>query len=538
MSLLGNLERLKLANVLQRLETHEKNGLLVVKQDQYWVELYFQKGRLLCVGPVRTRATLGERLVRDGLLQVQVWQAIRGQSGNDEQNEMRAARVLMEGGHVSRESLRTWTMKKTSDVLGVILGWTAGEIYFEEGTPPPNDRLLVSMSVAAIIKMVPSSPAQPVAPPPDTQAFSSPTPKMAPLKPSSAVSSQSLGRIPASPKIVVPAASLTPSRPSPDVARMPTLMGAAQFWGEAGTSPLEKSPAAPFAAKNQQGNNFQNDDFLAKDASGDAFLSTPSLMGIFPPDSFPATESLVPVAPAFAAPVTEDFAIAGELQENSDVSFAGLGSLAGISSNEAPSSILAEPVQYPNPPKYIDVSFMQPDMVLCPADLSAYREQNPQVQITPDQWRLFPFVDGRTSLQGVCQLLSWPPEAVCQLAGELVAEGLIQVMPPQQLPSAEQMPYAPEQAATDLGNGYGVPGYTAASSSPWAAPGPGLPQSDIAAQPQARFPFETESQWGNGGNGANFVPGRGWVTTPQPLQPLQPVNTPAMTPAPANVYMG
>ncbi len=38
----------------------------------------------------------------------------------------------------------------------------------------------------------------------------------------------------------------------------------------------------------------------------------------------------------------------------------------------------------------------------------------------------------------------------------------------------------------------------------------------------ASLPFETKSQWGNGGNGATFVPGRGWIATPQPLQPVQP----------------
>ena len=35
-------------------------------------------------------------------------------------------------------------------------------------------------------------------------------------------------------------------------------------------------------------------------------------------------------------------------------------------------------------------------------------------------------------------------------------------------------------------------------------------------------PFETMPQWGNGGNGATFIPGRGWIANPQTMLPVQP----------------
>jgi hypothetical protein len=37
-------------------------------------------------------------------------------------------------------------------------------------------------------------------------------------------------------------------------------------------------------------------------------------------------------------------------------------------------------------------------------------------------------------------------------------------------------------------------------------------------------PIETYSQWGNGGNGATFVLGGGWVVSTSPSQPLQSVD--------------
>jgi hypothetical protein len=175
-------------------------------------------------------------------------------------------------------------------------------------------------------------------------------------------------------------------------------------------------------------------------------------------------------------------------------------------------------------PSYVDISYMRPEMILMPADLSAVRDSHTVVQITPEQWRLLTRVDGQTTLQAVCQDLNMAPEVVCRLAGELISQMVITLS----LPSAPQVeeisPVARELMASGLGNGYVAPGYAAATTSPLSAPsapltGPiPMPQSIMAvAQPSSQRPFETESQWGNGGNGAIFVPGRGWLT-PQQMQ--------------------
>src|SRR5260370_16842496 len=76
---------------------------------------------------------------------------------------------------------------------------------------------------------------------------------------------------------------------------------------------------------------------------------------------------------------------------------------------------------------YVDPSFMQPHMVLLPTSLSTLREQNPQLQLTPEQWRLFTRVDGQTTLQMACQALVMLPQQVCQVAGELLALGLVTI---------------------------------------------------------------------------------------------------------------
>ncbi len=62
-SLIGKLEQVSLPVIFQRLEQYSKTGVLVVKQGEQWVELYFRDGRLMCIGPVRVNTTLGDRLV-------------------------------------------------------------------------------------------------------------------------------------------------------------------------------------------------------------------------------------------------------------------------------------------------------------------------------------------------------------------------------------------------------------------------------------------------------------------------------------------
>jgi hypothetical protein len=161
------------------------------------------------------------------------------------------------------------------------------------------------------------------------------------------------------------------------------------------------------------------------------------------------------------------------------------------------------PVTAPLASPRIDISFMRPDMVLVPTDLSGVREQNRQVQLTPEQWRIFTRADGRTTLQMASQLLVMSPEQVCQVAGELVALNLLLVVVPGQA--------LPEGGMLAQGMGaFAAQGYAAPTLS--------------APQGQGGLNYmETESQWGNGGNGATFMVGRGWGM-PAQGQPEMPQN--------------
>lgn len=185
----------------------------------------------------------------------------------------------------------------------------------------------------------------------------------------------------------------------------------------------------------------------------------------------------------------------------------------------APGTLLPpRPVMTPMTPARLNTAYMQPHMVLTPVDLSAYREQNPQLTLTPDQWRLFTRADGQTTLQAAIHELSMSPDQVCQAAGELVALGIVTLsLPGYGSGDASEMSPAAREFA---GAGTMAAGYFAIPAQPWDAAQP-VPKTP--ARFSQLYPIETQSQWGNGGNGATFVMGSGWVVAPSNGQPSQPM---------------
>jgi hypothetical protein len=138
-----------------------------------------------------------------------------------------------------------------------------------------------------------------------------------------------------------------------------------------------------------------------------------------------ASQFFTEITPAMPAPFVQE-----SLPSYIELAATIVSPVVAAPFQHAVSSLSQEQVMVPVMPRLIDTSFMQPDMVLVPADLSALREQNPQIALTPEQWQLLARTDSHTSLQMACQLLEWQPERVCRVAGELLVEGLLHVVPP------------------------------------------------------------------------------------------------------------
>jgi hypothetical protein len=463
-SFASTLDRVNLADILRRLELHEKTGLLVVKQGTLWVELYFSQGRLMCIGPVRAHLTLGDRLVQAGVISsgmlADVLTALK--TRGEEPSETRIALLLMELGYASREQLRAWATREASRVIEVLLSWRNGDVYFVEGQLPPRARLLVSLSPSALLPAAPATPLVQLSPSlPPQPAPSSSLPEQTAWPAQQAQQPQQL----ITEGLFAPPAQAPAPQPQPRITQ-----------------------SLPETASSGQGHIDASSLF---DPSALARLSAAAA-------SAPTPEASAQPTPGPAM---------------------------------TPTLPPPRPLTVPYVPRRIDISFLHPDMLLMPTDLSPLRSGQVEIPLTPDEWRVFSCVNGQTSLQMAARRLGMPFEQVCVVAAELIALGLVQPpqMPQPQLPLQELSPAARSAMASAAGAfpAGSAPQPPARNSQPLSPGAPAVPPSPVYV--------ETESQWGNGGNGAKFVVGRGWGV--QPTSPLQ-TGQRAQAPSPNSVPIG
>ena len=352
----------------------------------------------MCIGPVRSHKTLGERLLQAGVIPYRALQEISSLSGTSFQNETRTIVTLIDLGYLSQESLYSWAAQETTRILQVLVGWTNGEMYFEEGLQPPQDRLLIALTVSSLI------------------------------------------------------------------------------------------PLSAHSTSSQFSNTKASSMNLQKQADfGTTTAQVPDASTLHDPSQFYAAS--VPTSASNSMDLSErDIA---DIVRNTDALFASAYSIN-------------KPERFTEPlaPRRINAALMQPQMVLCPTDLSGIHDQNLQVQLAPEQWRLFTVADGNTTLQVACQQLNMSRELICQVAGELVALNLITLYLPTPGLVLDSSLLTPDAPNTSLA-------YT------------NMPQTQSGQNSFTSPPIETHSQWGNGGTGATFVLGNGWVVASTPSQSPQ-----------------
>jgi hypothetical protein len=392
---------------------------------------------------MRANVTLIDRLLQANLLAPQSLPQVKRIVEPSEVNETRIALTLINEGLLSREILRAWSSHETSQILQAIFSWPEGEIYFEDDCQTPADRLLIALSVSALLEALP-----PAVLAPRAASVNAPSTDELSHAPQSDITSMPT---PFPPVEIGPGRQIHggPSFPSP----APGLLNASQLVEH---SPAFKQPETPRNGEGMFNASQLIEDFPFNTASAGGPVNAAQLLDDVPPPSFASANP----AAIFGAEI--DIAAPNQI-----------------------SILPPQPVRNPLPPARIDTSFMTPELVLAPVDLSTLRERNPQVQLTPDQWSLFALVDGQLPLQALCQALNAPAEQVCMVAGELMAIGLVMPLNPSTGALSELM-----SPAMGMSPSAQYPAYT--------------------PQPMMPAPNEMQSQWGNGTNSTSFSMGGGW----------------------------
>jgi len=367
--------------------------------------------------------------------------------------------------------------------LQAIFSWPTGDIYFEDDCPTPADRLLVALSISALLETLP-----PAVLAPRSAATGAPTTDELTHTPENGLRTMS------APASLVPPGPGGQTNGGPAFApSTPGLLNASQLIEQPPAFNQSNTPRNGMGLLNASQLIEQSPAFNQPDTprNGEGLFNASQLIEDFPFN--PAGAG----TPVNAANLVEDMPPSFASANPSAI----FGAEIDISAPSQLSILPPQPVRNPLPPARIDTSFMTPELVLAPVDLSTLRERNPQVQLTPDQWSLFALVDGQLPLQALCQALQAPAEQVCMVAGELIAIGLV-------------MPLNPTTGAlSELMSPAMAPAMSPSSQYPVYTPQPmtGTPGS-----------FETQSQWGNGRNGASFTVGNGWQQG-QPSSAYAPV---------------
>jgi len=54
----GRIEQFKVAEILQGIELKKETGLLTITQGEQHIKLYFQHGKIVCIGPCQRHTSL------------------------------------------------------------------------------------------------------------------------------------------------------------------------------------------------------------------------------------------------------------------------------------------------------------------------------------------------------------------------------------------------------------------------------------------------------------------------------------------------
>ncbi|WIG59439.1 MAG: hypothetical protein OJF49_002186 [Ktedonobacterales bacterium] len=152
MPLSGNLRQHPLPDVLRVIEVNRLTGVLVVLHDKQ-AEIYFGQGQWLLGDRVGASFPIARQLARLGYLPPeQIESVLRvpfAQVGSIP--DVQAVQALLRAGFLSQDHLRAFLLDDAVSLLGTLLSWPDGDFAFQDGTPPPPERVSLPLPVGAVV---------------------------------------------------------------------------------------------------------------------------------------------------------------------------------------------------------------------------------------------------------------------------------------------------------------------------------------------------------------------------------------------------
>ena len=150
MLLQGNLQEFSLPNIFQLVKMSAKSGALTIRRYQDSGRVYFRDGVITYAYSQPQLLPLGERLVKAGAISAeQLKKALAAQKKAG--GGARLGGILLEQGSIDRETLEQAVREQIQDTAFTFFSWTDGQFEFSAEDAPPEEDILVEMSVETVI---------------------------------------------------------------------------------------------------------------------------------------------------------------------------------------------------------------------------------------------------------------------------------------------------------------------------------------------------------------------------------------------------
>jgi hypothetical protein len=146
----GNLQEFSLPNIFQLVKMSAKSGSLSIRRDGEWGKVFFRNGMISYAYSSPQLLPLGERLVKAGAIsKTQLKQALAAQKKSSD--GARLGHILLEQGRIDRPTLEQAVREQIQDSAFTFFSWADGEFEFGAEESPPEEDILVEMSVDNVI---------------------------------------------------------------------------------------------------------------------------------------------------------------------------------------------------------------------------------------------------------------------------------------------------------------------------------------------------------------------------------------------------
>jgi hypothetical protein len=146
----GNLQEFSLPNIFQLVKMSAKSGALTIRRDGDSGRVYFRDGVITYAYSQPQLLPLGERLVKAGSISAeQLKKALAAQKKAG--GGARLGGILLEQGSIDRETLEQAVREQIQDTAFTFFSWADGQFEFSAEDAPPEEDILVEMSVETVI---------------------------------------------------------------------------------------------------------------------------------------------------------------------------------------------------------------------------------------------------------------------------------------------------------------------------------------------------------------------------------------------------